>query len=185
MSYKINEDIIAYTAQNSICTHKLDVYLKEYRNFLMNGFAKEVNKEICSGYNRMKRGKFWCCEGIDLSIEIGDIVYMEFGQAFLNEAGFQHFGLIISLWNKKAFVVPMTSNMQSSKHAVNVNKHGRSHLYYIGYVNGLSNHSTLFLNDAKMINTSRIISVNGNISPNSEMFKEIQEHLVKGLFSEM
>lgn len=182
MSYKIREEIIPHYGKESICEEKVDSYLEEYRTFLLNEYCKEANKEICSGINRMKRGRYWCCDSVDITIAVGDIVYMEFGQAFLNEAGFQHFGLILSMWNRKAFIVPMTSNRMASKTAINVTDQGRSHLYYIGHIKGLTNHSTLFLNDAKMVNTSRIISVNGHIDPESSMFREIQTHLLEGLF---
>ena len=182
MPYKIREDVIPHYTQRAICEDKVDVYLQEYRNYLLGEYHREGFKEICSGLNRMKRRRYWCCEGVNLSVKKGDIVYMEFGQAFLNEAGFQHFGLVMGLWNRKAFIIPMTSNKNSFKSAVNVSENGRNHLYYIGYVDGLSDHSTLFLNDAKMLNTSRVISVNGSVCPNSDMFKEIQWHLVQGLF---
>lgn len=182
MSYKIREDVIPNYSKKVLCEDQVDIYLKEYRSYLLGEYTKEGYKEICSGLNRMKRRRYWCCEGVDLSVKVGDIVYMEFGQAYLNEAGFQHFGLIMSLWNRKALVVPMTSNKNSFKSAVNVSENGRNHLYYIGYVDGLSNHSTLFLNDVKMLNTSRVISVNGSMCPKSAMFKEIQHHLVQGLF---
>lgn len=182
MSYKIREDVLPHYARSPICESTVDEYLREYRRYLLKDYSKEAYKEICSGFNRMKRRKFWCCEGIDLKVCVGDIVYMEFGQAFLNEAGYQHFGLVMGLWNKKAFIIPMTSNKNASRNAINVDSNGRDHLYYIGFVEGLSNHSTLFLNDAKMVNTSRVISINGCICPHSKMFYDIQKHLKSGLF---
>lgn len=182
MSYKIKEEILPHLANARSKEEQVDAYLKEYRTYLLRDYEREAFKEMCSGFNRMKRRNFWCCEGLDLCVEVGDIVYMEFGQAFLNEAGFQHFGLVMQLWNRKALVVPMTSNQKSYETAINVSDKGRSHLYYIGYVKGLSNHSTLFLNDIKMLNTSRIISINGSICPQSVMFKEIKQHLMKALF---
>lgn len=182
MPYKIREDVIPSFSKKVICEEKVDAYLLEYKNYLLGEYSSEGFKEICAGLNRMKRRRYWCCEGVNITVKVGDIVYMEFGQAFLNEAGFQHFGLVMRLWNRKALIVPMTSNRNSYKSAINVHEKGRSHLYYIGYVDGLSNHSTLFLNDAKMLNTSRVISVNGSVCPQSAMFKDIQWHLVQGMF---
>lgn len=182
MSYKIREDAIPHMSKAPISNVQIDSFLSEYRRYLLNDSSKYAAKEICSGLNRMKRSRLWCCESVELKVYVGDIVYLDYGHAYLNEAGYQHFGLIMSFWNNKALVIPMTSNKTSSQTAINVSDTGRCHLYYIGYVNGLSNHSTLFLNDAKMINTARIISVNGHIKKESSMFKEIRSHLINGLF---
>ncbi len=182
MSYKINEAMIPFGTSHHLCEDKVDFYLSEYRKFLLQDFKREAHKEICSGLNRMKRGKLWCCQSVDLKVSVGDLVFIEYGQAFLNEAGFQHFGLVMQIWNRKAFVIPMTSNPNTAKTAVNVSPTGKTHLYYIGCVKGLHADSTLFLNDAKMINTSRVISINGHIDPSSLMFQEIQAHLQNGLF---
>ena len=183
MTYKINENMLPmYNTSSKPNEKRIDEYIQYYRDFLINQVPKEASKEMCSGMNRMKRKHMWCSKSVDLVVRVGDIVYIEYGQAFLNEAGFQHFGLIVSVWNRKIMVVPMTSNSNAFQNAINVHQDGKSHLYYIGFVKGLSSHSTLFLNDVKMINSCRIISVNGHICPKTRQFQEIIEHLSLGLF---
>ncbi|MDE8208759.1 hypothetical protein PT115_04715 [Erysipelothrix rhusiopathiae] len=107
---------------------------------------------------------------------------MEFGQAFINEAGYQHFGLVMGIFNYKLFVVPMTSNYEIIRQARNINLFGKRHLYYIGKIPGLNKSSVLFLNDCKYVNSARIISIYGHIDPSSAMFKEIRNLIIKETF---
>ena len=50
------------------------------------------NGKLSRGLNRLERKRM--ISHHELNIEVGDICYIDFGQAYINEAGFQHFGLV-------------------------------------------------------------------------------------------
>lgn len=114
------------------------------------------------------------CHGV--YIEVGDICYIDFGEAYINEIGYQHFAIIIAMFHNKAFVVPMSGNEASYEKAFDKgNPYGRKHLMRLGEIKGLNKKSVLFLNDAKFINTARVIDVKAHICKDSPLFKEIVE----------
>ncbi|MBR5004955.1 MAG: hypothetical protein IKY14_05810, partial [Erysipelotrichaceae bacterium] len=126
------------------------------------------------------------CDQLGVKIQVGDICYIDFGQAYLNEAGFQHFGLILKIFNGKAFVVPMTSNPETYAQAYDEknNVHGKQHLMRIGRIQGLYRESVLFLNDCKYINTARIIDVKARIPKESLLFEKITQRVIQCLLCE-
>ena len=99
-----------------------------------------------------------------IRIRKGDICFIDFGQAYLMEIGYQHFGLILAFKHHKALVVPMTGKPIRKM---------KSHLFALGEIPGLYKESCLFLNDAKWINTARIIDVKGHIDPKGKQFQQI------------
>ncbi|HHX52453.1 MAG TPA: hypothetical protein GX703_02930 [Erysipelothrix sp.] len=153
----------------------VDDYIEELKKYLISMPYHEIRREVISGYNRFIRSK--CISSLDfnLRINVGDIVFCDFGQAYLNEAGFQHFGLVLKIFNYKAFVVPMSSNRQTVQKAQNHPNRidYKDHLFYIGMPKGLNRPSVLFLNDAKFINTARIIEVKSYLNVDSPLFKQI------------
>lgn len=153
----------------------VDDYIEELRHYLKNLPYHEIKRECISGYNRFERSKYISSLDFDLRIKVGDIVFCDFGQAYLNEAGFQHFGLVLKIFSYKAFVIPMSSNPMTVSKAPNYPgvKDPKDHLYFIGMPRGLNRPSVLFLNDAKFINTARIIEVKSYLDVSSEMFKEL------------
>lgn len=174
MTYRIQEALLGnYKNQNM--DDMIEEYLEHYRSYLRAQRKSEQIKEIKSGYNRMNRTEMWSSEAMNLSVKRGDICFIDYGKAYLNEAGYQHFGLVLREFNQKILVVPMTSNKSAIKHSRNYVENGKKHLYYIGHLDGLHKPSTLFLNDFKFVNSSRIISINGHLKPDSEMFQEILE----------
>lgn len=168
--------------ENRSVNRTVEEYLETYRKYIYLLPPYYIRKECISGLNRMCRQKNWSCESLNMTVSIGDICYMEFGQAFINEAGYQHFGLVMGIFNYKLFVVPMTSNFEIIRQARNINLFGKRHLYYIGKIPGLNKSSVLFLNDCKYVNSARIISINGHIDPSSAMFKEIRNLIIKETF---
>lgn len=149
-------------------------YLKEYEAFILSMPLSQQNRECVSGYNRFKRMKFWSSTSLGIDVNVGDICYIDYGQAYINEAGYQHFGLVIATYNHKLLVVPMTSNTNTISQSVNKHDPTKGHLYYIGKVEGLNKPSVLFLNDCKFINSGRIISINGHICPKGPIFDKIR-----------
>lgn len=159
-----------------------DTYIDAYNGYLDSLSPLQLYKECISGLNRIQRGKAWAHESFAGDITVGDICYIDYGLAYINEAGYQHFGLVLAIFHHKFLVVPMTSNATTIQNARNVDFEGKKHLYFLGKIRGLNKPSVLFLNDFKFINSSRIISVNGKISPKSEMFKEILDVVKNEIF---
>ena len=144
-----------------------------------------LQSHLISEANWMMRKQYRSCDQFGIRIQVGDICYIDFGQAYLNEAGFQHFGLVLNIFNGKAFVVPMTSNRATYSQAYDerMNPLGKKHLMRIGLIPGLNKESVLFLNDCKYINTARIIDVKAKIPQTSGLFHKIQERVMECLVS--
>lgn len=157
----------------------IDQYVSVLHEELYKMNVSEAKRECISGFNRMLRRDY--ISNHRINVKVGDICYIDFGQAYINEAGFQHFGLVVAMFNFKAFVIPMSSNMRQIRQAYNYPgvRDYRTHLYYIGKIKGMNRHSVLFLNDGKFINTSRIIEVKAHLSVESEMFIEILDIMNK------
>lgn len=147
---------------------------------------KLLDSTLTSEMNLMLRRKHMNCIDFGITCSIGDVLYIDFGTAYLNEAGYQHFGLVVNIKNGKPFVVPMTSNPITYAQAYDekYNPSGKKHLMRIGLVNGLVRESVLFLNDAKFINSARIIDKKAYISPYSPLFRKIKNRLNDYLFYE-
>lgn len=126
------------------------------------------------------RGRYASGEDIGIHVTPGDICWMDYGQTFNNEMGYQHFGLVLSLCNRKALVVPVTSNEEMYRKA---NDRRHPHLFRIGMPTGLRRNSTLFLNDLRYVNTARILEKRAHIEPDSELFQEICDRIEDNLFS--
>lgn len=157
-------------------------YLRIYKEFVESLSPHKQYKESLSGLNRIQRGELWQNDNLASIIRPGDICYLDYGQAFINEAGYQHFGIVVSIFHHKLLVVPMTSNASTIQNARNVSPEGKKHLYFLGKVKGLNKPSVLFLNDIKFINSSRVISINGHLNPEDSMFQEIVNLLIDEIF---
>ncbi len=146
---------------------------------------KELEAHLISEVNWVIRNRAKSCEQFRVKIHVGDICYIDFGPAYLNEAGFQHFGLILSMMNSKAFVVPMTSNSATYHQAYDPKAYpcGKKHLMRLGRIEGMRKESVLFLNDCKYINTARIIDVKAHLDVEGELFQAIKKRVVDSLVS--
>ncbi len=144
---------------------------------------KEIIAHLISEANWMLRYRAKSCEQFKVKIRVGDICYIDFGPAYLNEAGFQHFGLVLSIMNSKAFVVPMTSNSGTYNQAYDAECYpcGKKHLMRLGLIDGLKKESVLFLNDCKYINTARIIDVKAHLNIEEDLFISIKKRVVECL----
>lgn len=93
-----------------------------------------------------------------------------------SEVGYQHFGLVLAMKNGKIFVVPMSGNSSAYHRAYDPVSHmGKRHLMRLPEIEGLNKASVLFLNDAKWINSARVIDVKAHIDPNSHLFDKIKK----------
>lgn len=152
----------------------MKMYIREKVGYYQCLSTKEALWSLISECNYKARSQAMSCEELGVWIRVGDICYIDFGINYLNEAGFQHFGLIISISNNKVLVIPMTSNEKTLQKAKTAkSKKMKSHLLEIGKIAGMHKESTLFLNDAKFINSARIIDVKAHISVRSNLFKNI------------
>lgn len=161
--------------------YKIEEVQEYYLRYLADKFH-DMNKFLLakllvSELNYENRYEYKSSELVGFKVNIGDICYIDFGQAYINEAGFQHFGIVIGYCNSKALVIPMSSNhsMYQQSYCKRTYPNGKKHLYRLPELNSLRKKSVLFLNDMKYINTARIIEVKGNINPDSKLFKDIVE----------
>ncbi len=137
---------------------------------------ENVESSLISERNWAERASLESAEDLGIHVQTGDICYMDFGIAYLNEAGFQHFGLVLRNYQKKVLVVPATSNPTTYQKAYDpiTNPQGRKHLMRIGLVPGLVRPSVLFLNDIKFVNSARIIDIKAHLDPEGDLFREIK-----------
>ena len=160
----------------------LEETLEDMRSHLTHQPVKDAARLLISTQNYMRR---YGLKGHEcVKVNIGDVCFIDYGQAYLNEAGYQHFGLILSIMNGKVFVVPMTSNPETYRNAYDFreNPKGKSHLMRFGQICGLNRPSVLFLNDCKFLSPSRIIEIKGHLDPRSELFRRIQVKVARCLF---
>lgn len=158
--------------------------LYRFKTFVSRLNPKEVIKMMLSTQNYMTRSTWRVDERHD--VKVGDVCYIDYGQAYLNEAGYQHFGLIISRINGKVLTIPMTSNPTTYAEAFHpeTNPKGKRHLMPFGQRCGLHKPSVLFLNDAKFINPNRVINVIGHLDSHDEDLMYIRKILATCLFKD-
>lgn len=134
---------------------------------------------LVSNINYLERYKMFGCEDLNVDIRVGDVCYIDFGCAYIQEIGYQHFGLILSIYKNKAFVVPMSSNQTEYEKAYDDkdNPNGSKHLMRFEKLKGMNKNSVLFINDAKWINTARIIDVKSHLKVDSKKFSDIMKRV--------
>lgn len=158
----------------------LNQYINETYGFYQVLTGKDAIAHMISDENYRQRYQAKSCEELGVWVKPGDICYIDFGSGYLNEAGFQHFGIVMKIVNNKAMVIPMTSNEKTYQEAIKMNR--KYHLMAIGKVKGMNKNSVLFLNDFKSINTARIIDVKAHIPIDSKLFINIKERAIEVLF---
>lgn len=142
--------------------------------------SSEALGKMISEQNYRERAKLYSCSELGIEIKVGDICFIDFGEAYINESGYQHFGIIMSIINGKALVIPMSSNPHTYSQAMSEkNPNGKIHLMQIGLIKGLVKNSVLFLNDAKFINTARMIEAKAHIDEESDLFQMIRTRFKK------
>lgn len=137
---------------------------------------QESVRKLISEKNYNSRRKVASSVNIGIDVKPGDICYIDFGLAYLYEAGYQHFGLVLNVSHYKALVIPMTSNPTTYQKSLDPEV---EYLFPLGSIKGLYKESVLFLNDTKFINTARIIDVKAHIDPSSALFLQIKKRLKK------
>ena len=158
--------------------------MQSMKGFLHQQDPKEAARMLLSIHNYIQRCTLDTQQTQD--VMAGDVVYVDFGQAYLNEAGYQHLGLVLATFNGKIFVVPMSSNPETYHMAYDAidNPEGKSHIMRFGQRCGLNRPSVLFLNDCKFINPNRIIDFIGYLEPTEPLFTHIQQRVFACLFKD-
>lgn len=148
---------------------------------LLSGLNEsEVYDYMLSKLNFCQRKQMYSSLEAKVYIKVGDICFTDFGLAYLSEVGYQHFGLVLAMKNGKIFVVPMSGNPQAYQKAYDPASHvGKRHLMRLPEIEGLNKSSVLFLNDAKWINSARVIDVKAHIQPNSYLFEKIKKRVLQ------
>ena len=166
--------------ESQVLMDALDDYLDNVRYEYENMTIKQAADSLMSDLNYQNRSQLRSCRGFGITVRPGDICYIDFGKAYKQEAGYQHFGLVLNVFDAKALVIPMTSSFKAFSKAYDplYNPEGVRHLMRLGKVDGLYKYSILFLNDGKFINTARIIDVKGHIDPASRLFQQVRERFL-------
>ena len=156
-----------------------DWFINEKKEEYSKISYKEGVQRLVSEKNYNTRRNIPSSKSLGFSIQPGDICYTDFGQAYLYEAGYQHFGLVIAVVHFKALIIPMTSNEKTYQKSLTSEG---TYLFPLGPISGLYKESVLFLNDAKFINTARVIDIKAHIPPESKLFKDIKDRLKQLVF---
>lgn len=172
----INELVSIIKSEENIDLEQyIDYYLQVKKDGLLKLNKYELCRTLISDLNYDVRNKYKSSELVGFKVKVGDICYVDFGRAYINEAGYQHFGIILAINNSKVLIVPMSSNysMYEQSYCEHEYPIGKKHLFRLPKIDSLKRKSVLFLNDIKCINTARVIEVKGRINPNDELFKSI------------
>jgi hypothetical protein len=161
----------------------LEALLSAYGEHIRSLKEEESLRLMVSTQNYIKRSQW--LKNPDLNVEVGDLCFIDYGNAYRLEAGYQHFGLVMAKSYGKLFVVPMSSNEQnvSSAYDQKLNPYGKKHLFRFDKSCGLKKDSVLFLNDAKFISASRVIERLGHLEVESVRFRQILLRIQQILFS--
>lgn len=170
---------------NSMARYLWPSYLDTRESIYNMLDAEHCEQNLISEVNWADRKKCTGSREFGIPVKVGDICYIDYGQAYLNEIGYQHFGLIVSMTEGKMFVVPMTSNTVQYAKAYDPvsNPTGRKHLMRLGQIGDMNKPSVLFLNDVKYLNTSRVIRKVAHMDTRRELFWSIRIRVLETIFN--
>ncbi len=152
---------------------KKQVYAEE-QTFLEQMEINEQFDYYVSKLNYFRRKNALSCFEFNVFIRIGDICYIDYGLSYIHEIGYLHFGLIVSMNRDKVLVVPITGSNTKTMRKIG----GKDeHIVQLGRIQGMRKMCACYINDAKWINTARIIDVKSRISVYSEQFQNIKQRL--------
>ena len=162
-------------------TQKITSQARIAEEELLSGLNEsEVYDYMLSKLNFCQRKQMYSSLEAKVYVKVGDICFADFGLAYLSEVGYQRFGLVLAMKNGKIFVVPMSGNKNAYNRAYDPVSHmGKRHLMRLPEIDGLNKSSVLFLNDAKWINSARVIDVKAHISPDSVLFEKIKKRVLQ------
>lgn len=125
---------------------------------------------------------------VEKPINLGDIVFVEFGINFSNEVSYAHPAVVLENINDSILVCPSSSNnvkIREAYHPID-NKESKSLYRKVKQENGFDNVCVLELDKIRVINKSRIIRVQGrlneNINEENSLFNEIKHRIFQKYF---
>lgn len=154
-----------------------DGLIELIKSELLNMSTEEAINSLISEINYTERRK--CFKNIKiadgkLDVKIGSICLIDFGRQYNLECSYVHPALVLSKSHKKLFTIPITSSKKQFQNASFWQYDNLVPFVYREYDKAnIKKDSTLFLNDAKWINSSRIIACIGEIDVHSKEFEEI------------
>jgi len=178
---KMKDELLEELLQNYRMDQKklVQSYERLIKKELSSLSGKEVYQELLSEVNYRIRRRYKSSELVGFKVRTGDICFIDFGKSYINEAGYQHFGIVLNTYNSKILVIPMSSNPSMYKQAYCEKEfpYGKKHLMRLELVKGLERKSVLFLNDLKFINSARVIGVKAHLNSSSVTFSEIRKRV--------
>ena len=177
MKHELLEELLQnYRMDQRRLIHSYELLIREEVFSLVE---REVYQELLSEVNYRIRRRYKSSELVGFKVRVGDICFIDFGKSYINEAGYQHFGVVLNTYNSKILVIPMSSNLSMYEQAYCEKQfpYGKKHLMRLELVEGLERRSVLFLNDLKFINSARVISVKAHLNSNSDTFIEIRRRV--------
>lgn len=162
----------------------MENYIKGIKN--LNAFdASSIILSDANWIRNNRRTEFLDNNGDKVTVKIGTIYYLDFGNTFSDELAYFHHGLCVGKKEGKILIVPMTSGTKlfpNSYHPINnptANKKYRQALASEGF----EKDCILKLNDAKFISPGRLDKE--TVSINIDVLKQIQEQLFSIQFPEL
>lgn len=155
----------------------------EFEKLLDSLKIDEVSRILATLNNWVLRKKDMDLCEVNLGLyNPGDIVMCDYGLGFYDEVGYYHAGLILSKWDRKYLIVPITSSATIFNSAA-VYKDNKYIIVPSGHaVNGkLTPNSTLVLSDMKWVSSSRLFKTIGSMDVESEFFKHIKDTAIEML----
>lgn len=162
--------------------------MENYIKGIKNLSAFDASSIILSDANWMRNNRrtdFLDENGNKITIKIGTIYYLDFGNTFSNELAYFHHGLCVGKKEGKLLIVPMTSGAKyfsNCYHPVNnptANKKYRQALK----TEGFEKDCVLKLNDAKFISPGRFDKE--TVTIDTDVLKQIQKQLFSIQFPEL
>lgn len=162
--------------------------MENYIKGIKNLSAFDASSIILSDVNWVRnnnRTDFFDSNGNKITIKVGTVYYLDFGNTFADELAYFHHGLCIGQKEGKILIVPMTSGAKyfpTSYHPINnpiANKKYRQALISEGF----EKNCILKLNDAKFISPGRLDKE--TVSINTDIIRQVQEQLFSIQFPEL
>lgn len=111
-------------------------------------------------------------------IRVGDICFIDYGHSYQQEIGYMHFGLIVAQNRGKVLIVPITGSNTKTVHTF---EEGNEHIVQLGKIEGMRKVCACYINDAKWLNSARIIDVKSHIPVDGELFKSIKNKIKESI----
>ena len=157
-----NKAIIAQPFYPLIKKEYMNVCSRLFESFNTAEGIGSLISEINFKSNAKKSSVF--SENVKMDLSAGDVCLIDFGKQYTYECSYVHLGLVIGFSQKKLFVVPMTSNKKTLGKAEEQTSDHLAVLLESDLAEGhIDKNSVLFLNDARFINSARIIEKVGHI----------------------